>query len=157
MKTKLIALLIALSASLSFGHGGVEIGPNGGRLVELSKDESLHGEVTVKEGKFHIALFDKDLKPVKVADQVLTATGGTREKPAKLETTKTDDAFSVPVVKEGQWLILQFKDKADAKPVTARFKYDTDNCDACDSPEWICKCEAEKEKGKGKEAEGKKK
>ena len=45
----------------------------------------------------------------------------------------------------------------DIEPVTARFKYDTDNCDACDSPEWICKCEAEKEKGKGKEAEGKKK
>ena len=48
----------------ALGHGGVELGPNGGRVVEFSKDESLHGEVTLKDGRFHVAILDKALKPL---------------------------------------------------------------------------------------------
>ena len=143
MKSKLLTLLFALTASVAFGHGGVEIGPNGGRVLELSKNESMHGEVTVKDGKFHVTLLDKDMKPVAVDAQSLTA-GGTREKPVKLEVTKDAKGFTLPLVKEGQWLIVQFKEKADSKAVTARMEYDTANCDACSSPEWLCKCSAHK-------------
>jgi hypothetical protein len=144
MKTKLTTLFLTLTAALAFGHGGVEVGPNGGRILEFSKNETMHGEVTVKDGQFHIALLDKDMKPVAVADQTLAATTGDRDNPQKLEVTKTDKGFSLPVVKEGEFLIVQFKADAKAKAVTARFAYDTSNCDACNAPEWICKCEAEK-------------
>ncbi len=94
MKMKLTALLLALSTAFAFGHGGVELGPNKGRILEFSKNETLNGEVTVKEGKFQIALLDKDMKAVKVEAQTLTATGGTREKPAKLEVSKTETGFT---------------------------------------------------------------
>ena len=97
MKKKLTALLLALTTAVAFGHGDVEIGPNGGRILEFSKNETMHGEVTVKDGKFNIALLDKDMKPVAVAAQTLTATGGTPKKPAKLEVTKTETGFSEPV------------------------------------------------------------
>lgn len=144
MKTKLMTLALALVASVAFGHGGVELGPNGGRILEFSKDHSMHGEVTVKDGKFLITLLDGDMKPVKLADQTLTASTGNRKSPTKLEVTKTDKGFSVPVVKEGAWLIVQFKASSNAKGVTARMEYDTSNCDKCDNPEWLCKCEAKK-------------
>ncbi len=157
MKKKLTTLLLALTTAFAFGHGGVELGPNKGRLLEFSKDETMHGEVTVKDGKFNIALLDKDLKPVKVEAQSIAVTSATAErgKATKLEVTKTDTGFSVPVVKDGSWLILQYKDSAKAKAVTARFQYDTGNCDGCDKPEWLCECKPEHDEKTDKKAAGK--
>lgn len=140
MKATLTALLLAFSAAVSCGHGGVELGPNKGRILELSKNESLHGEVTVKDGNFHIALLDKDMKPVKIEAQSLTATGGNREKPVKLTVTKDAAGFSLPVVKEGEWLIVQFRESEKGKPVTARLHYDTGICEKCTKAEWVCEC-----------------
>lgn len=62
MKTKLI-LLVTLITSLAFGHEGVELGPNGGRILEFSDNETMHGEVTVKGEQFHIAILDKAGNP----------------------------------------------------------------------------------------------
>jgi len=148
MKSKLLALLalLALTTSLTFGHGGVEIGPNGGRILELSKNATVHAEVTLKDGKFHVALLDKEMKPLAVKDQSLTATGGTRQKPEKLAVEKSAEGFVIPAVQPGQWLIVQFKENEKAKAVTARMEYNTETCDACDSPEWLCKCEMNKKK-----------
>jgi hypothetical protein len=145
-----ILAVLVLGVTHVLAHGGVELGPNGGRLVEFSKNETMHGEITLEGGKFHIAVLDKDLKAVKVDKQTLTATGGTREKPEKLTVEKSDTGFVVPAIKEGQWLILQFKEAPNAKAVTARFEYDTANCSKCNAPEWICKCDADKKDGKKK-------
>ena len=140
MKAKLIAFLLALSAPLAFSHSGVEIGPNGGRILELSKNETMHGEVTVKDGKFHLALLDKSMKPVAAGDQVITATSGDRNKPAKLNVEKAGEHFVFPLVKNGEWVIVQYRDNAKAKPITARFEYDPSDCAGCKNPEWLCKC-----------------
>jgi uncharacterized glyoxalase superfamily protein PhnB len=138
MKTKLI--LLTLITSLTFAHEGVERGPNGGRILEFSKDETMHGEVIVKGDQFHIALLDKDMKPVAMAEQTLTAITGERDKPVKLVVEKDAKGFVVPVVKAGEWLILQFKDTPNAKAVTARLEYNTSNCEGCDKAEWLCEC-----------------
>jgi hypothetical protein len=143
MKTKLTTLALTLIAGFAFAHGGVELGPNGGRILEFSKNESMHGEVTVKGGKFHIALLDKKMQPVAVDQQVLTATTGDRENPKKLDVTKTEKGFTVPVIKAGEWLIVQFRAKPDGKAITARMEYNTENCEKCNSPEWLCKCAPE--------------
>jgi hypothetical protein len=145
MKTKLI-LLVTLITSLAFGHEGVELGPNGGRILEFSDNETMHGEVTVKGEQFHIAVLDKDMKPVAVAAQTLTATTGDRAKPVKLEVTKDAKGFVIPVVKPGEWLIVRYKETADAKAITARFEYNTATCEECQAPEWLCKCKPEAEK-----------
>ena len=64
MKTYILALLSSLViTAAAFAHGEVELGPNGGRILEFSKDETLNGEVSVKDGKFVIALLDKAKKP----------------------------------------------------------------------------------------------
>ena len=139
MKTKLITLL-SLVAAVAFAHEGVELGPNKGRIVEFSKNETMHGEVTVKGDKFHIALLDKDMKPVAIADQTLTATTGSRTEPVKLTVEKDAKGFIVPIVKAGDWLILQYKDTPKSKSITARLEYNTSECEACKKAEWLCEC-----------------
>ena len=140
MKTKLTALLLALTAGFAFGHGDIELGPNKGRILEFSTNETMHGEVTAKDGKLHIAVLDKDMKPVKVESQSVTATAGTREKPVKLEVTKSESGFTITAPKDGEWLIVQFKESESAKPITARMEYDTKKCATCESVEWLCSC-----------------
>lgn len=145
MKTKLI-LLVSLFTSLAFAHEGVELGPNGGRIIEFSKDETMHGEVIVKGDKFHIAVLDKDLKAVVMDQQTLSATTGDRSAPQKLTVGKDAKGFLVPSVKAGEWLILQFKNAPGEKAITARFEYNTAICEECKNPEWLCKCKPEAEK-----------
>lgn len=138
---KITALILVLTAGFALGHEGVELGPNKGRILEFSKNETMHGEVIVKDGKMHIALLDKDMKPVKIEAQSLTATSGTRAEPVKMQVEKTDAGFVVDAPPAGQWIIMQYKESEDAKPITARMKYDTTICDGCKNVEWLCTCE----------------
>lgn len=143
MKTKLLAfasLFLVASTSFLLAHGGVELGPNKGRILEFSKNETMHGEVTVKDGKFHIAVLDKDMKPVAVDQQSLVALTGDRDKPTKLDVTKDASGFTVPLVKDGAWLIVQYKENSKSKTITARMEYDTKTCGDCSKPEWLCEC-----------------
>lgn len=144
MKTKL--LLLSLITSISLAHEGVELGPNGGRILEFSKDESMHGEITVKGEKFYIAVLDKDMKPVTLDQQSLSAITGDRNAPQKLAVEKDAKGFVLPVIKAGEWLILQYKNAPDAKAITARFEYNTATCEECQNPEWLCKCKPEDDK-----------
>ncbi len=143
MKNPLIALLILLT-TVAAAHEGVELGPNGGRILEFSPNETLHGEVTVKGDSFHIALLDQDMKPLAIDQQTLTATNADRKNPKKLEVTPTPTGFTLPLLPSGDWLILRFKENAQAKAITARFEYDTTNCAGCNQMEWLCACKKEK-------------
>ena len=144
MKTKLTTIIIALTAGFALAHEGIELGPNKGRIIEFSTNESMHGEVTEKDGKLLIALLDKDMKLVKPDAHILTATSGTREQPVKMEITKDETGFTLSAPKAGEWLIIQYKETADSKPITARLHYDTKVCAPCGNPEWRCACAAKK-------------
>lgn len=144
MKTKLTALILALSASFALAHEGIELGPNKGRILEFSSNETIHGEVTEKDSKLHIAILDKDMKPVAVEAQSLTATAGSRQKPVKLEVAKDAAGFTIPAPGAGEWLIVQFKNADDSKPITARLNFDTKTCGPCGKPEWRCACAEKK-------------
>ncbi len=147
MKKHILALFSSLAFTIAaMAHGDFEIGPNGGRILEFSKNESMHGEVTVKDGKFVIAVLDKDKKPVALAEQTLTANSSTGVKAEKLIVEKAGNLFVVPLVKSGDWLIVQFKENARAKAVTARLHFDTGPCPKCKTPEWLCTCAGEDEK-----------
>jgi hypothetical protein len=148
MKTSLLTLaaVLLLGVTRALGHGGVELGPNGGRILEFSKNHTLHAEVIAKNGFFHIALLDKNLKPVELKEQVLTATTGDRKKPEKLTVEKQDGKFVVPMQKGDTFLtIFQFRDSPSARAVTARLTYDATICSACKNAEWLCKCASAKE------------
>ena len=145
MKTKLTTLILALTVGFAQAHEGIELSPNKGRILEFSSDETMHGEVTEKEGKLHIVLLDKDKKPVKAEAQSLTATAGTRQAPVKMEVTKDETGFTLTPPKEGEWIIMQYKETESGKTITARLHYDTRKCAPCGNPEWRCAC-GEKEK-----------
>lgn len=143
MKRTLLQLisLITLAASPAQAHENAELGPNGGRILEFSRDESLHGEVVAKDGKFHITLLDKEMKPVAIDKHALTATGGDRNNPEKLPVEKEGDRFTVPMLKgDDFWVIFQLRRNPEEKPVTARLHYQTKVCSKCEKPEWLCEC-----------------
>jgi len=147
MKKHILAILSSLILSaVAMAHGDIELGPNGGRLLEFSKNESMHGEVVFKNNQFVISLLDKDKKPVALAEQELTATSGDRSKPEKLAVEKKEGTFVVPAVKSGEWVVFQFKDNPKAKAITARLQYDLTVCNGCKEPEWTCKCASKKDK-----------
>jgi hypothetical protein len=148
MKTSLLTLaaVLLLGLTRALAHGGVELGPNGGRILEFSKNDTMHGEVTAKDGYFHIALLDRDMKPVELKDQTLTATTGDRKNPEKLAVEKKDGKFVVPMQKGEDFLtVFQFRETANAKPVVARLQYDAVICSACKNAEWLCKCASTEE------------
>lgn len=144
MRSNLLSILavLALGLTRSFGHGDVEVGPNGGRILEFSRDETMHGEVTAKDGRFHIALLDKAMKPVALAEQTLTATSGDRAKPEKLTVEKEGGHFVIPMLQGGDyWIIFQFRPTPTARAITARLHYDAAICPKCKKGEWLCECQ----------------
>ena len=140
MKLLTLAFAISLFTGTAIAHEGIELGPNKGRILELSENETMHAEVTEKDGKLHLALLDKDMKPVVIAAQEITATAGTREAPEKLAIEKSDKGFVMPAPPAGQWIIVQYKESSEAKAVIARLHYNTNVCDPCKQPEWRCAC-----------------
>lgn len=123
MKKLLTTIVLAISATLAFAGPDIELGPNKGRVIALSADKSARGEITLKDGTFHVSLLDKDKKVIPSGEATLAVSGGTREKSAKLEVTKTETGFSFPAVKSGEWLIFQFAPKEGAEAFTSRVVY----------------------------------
>ncbi|MBN9688668.1 MAG: hypothetical protein J0M24_00390 [Verrucomicrobia bacterium] len=144
MKTTLLSLLGTVALALSaLAHGDVQLGPNGGRILELSKNETMHGEVTLVNGVFHVALLDRDMKPVELKEQSLAVTGGDRSNPKKPKVEKQGNHFVFPALQGDEYpLAFQFKESPSAKVVIARMTYDATTCSACKKPEWVCACAA---------------
>lgn len=137
----LITLFLCLLGLHAFAHEGVDLGPNGGRLLLLDKKTSLHGEVLVKGDRFYLTLLDSRKKPIALTTQSLTASSRTSiVTSTKLEVTRTTQEFTFPLVKSGAWLVLQYRADPALKPQTTRFSYDTSICSGCGRTEWLCGC-----------------
>lgn len=142
----LMTTILTCALANSLAHQEITIGPNGGLMLDLSKDHSVQGEVTQKGNQFQIALFDKEMKPFAAGQQMLTATSGDRNKPEKLTVDKKDGKFIVPAQKgDDYWYIFQFRPTAEAKPVTARLHYQAAVCPECKKAEWLCDCVKKKD------------
>ena len=150
MKNRLLTFLAGIALALAVqqsarAHSDVVLGPNGGRILDFSKNQTLHGEVTVHGNQIHIIILDSKLKPVAIEKQTLTAITGDRNTPEKLKVETKDDKFIVPLQKgDDHWTIFQFRESPDAKPVTARLHFETKPCAGCKKPEWLCVCASEK-------------
>lgn len=148
MKTTLLRILalLALSASPLAAHDGLDMGPNDGRILELTSKTTPHLEVGLKDGKFVIHILDEAEKQIPLGDRTLAITAGDRSAPEKLKVEKTGDSFTAPVPKGEKFpVVFQLREKEGAKPLTARMTYDAHICSACKRPEWLCTCGAEEE------------
>ena len=89
------------------------------------------------------------MKPIALAEQTLTASGGPTGKAEKLTVEKVGDHFVVPMLKgDNYWMIFQFRPTPAAKPVTARMQFDATVCAECKKAEWLCDCQAKEAKTK---------
>jgi len=146
MKTsKLIVAAIALSAGLLASQAADKRhlgGPKGGRLLE--KTEPRAEFFLEKDHTVTIAFYDSALKPVPAADQVVTVIADSKGEKRKIEFEKKGDVLvSKSKLPEGDGynLVVQFKEKLDAKPQNFRFKLDTHMCETCKRAEYACICD----------------
>lgn len=124
-------------------HGSHEKqgGPNGGRLITIVEP---HLEFLVTPERFvQITFIGHDGAVVPVADQVVSAIGGNRSAPTKVEFVERDGRListaALPEMKSMP-IILQIKATPDAKKVRETFHLNMSECPGCDYKEYACVC-----------------
>jgi len=147
MKTNVKNILIVgvLLAGLCVGGAADKKllgGPKGGRLLE--KTEPKAEFFLEKDRTVTITFYDAALKPVPAADQGVTVIADAKGGKQKIEfENKGEVLVSKSKMPEGDGydVVVQFKEKADAKPQNFRFKLETHMCDTCKRAEYACICD----------------
>src|SRR6185503_2251553 len=146
MKTaKPLALVLLLGAVLASTLNAAEKiagGPKGGRLLE--KTEPKAEFFVEKDHTVTIAFYDSALKPIAATEQNVTVIADASGAKAKLEFEKKGDVLvsKTKLPAGGDYnVVVQLKQKADAKPQNFRFKLDLATCGGCKRPEYACTCE----------------
>ena len=145
-KSKIVVVaVVALCAGLLAGNAAEKKhlgGPKGGRLLE--KTEPKAEFYLEKDHTATITFYDAALKPVPAAEQAVTVIADTKEGKQRIEFEKKGDVLvSKGKLPEGDGynLVVQFKEKADAKPQNFRFKLDMRTCKTCKRAEYACVCD----------------
>jgi hypothetical protein len=116
-------------------------GPNGGRLITIV-DPQLEFLLT-PERFVQITFLSDDGEVVPVGDQVVSAVGGNRSAPTKVQFVKKEGRListeALPEMKSMP-IILQIKVTPDAKSVREAFYLNLGGCGSCDFQEYACIC-----------------
>ena len=147
MKTKMKNILIVgvllaglcVAGAADKNHLG---GPKGGRLLENTEPKAEF--FLEKDHSATITFYDAALKPVAAGEQAVAVIAETKDGKQKIEFEKKGDVLvSKGKLPEGDGynLVVQFKEKADAKPQNFRFKLDTSICGGCKRAEYACICD----------------
>jgi hypothetical protein len=147
MKTNMKSILIAcvlltglcVAGAADKKHLG---GPKGGRLLE--KTEPKAEFFLEKDHTVTITFYDAALKPVPAGEQAVTVIADAKDGKQKIEFEKKGDVLvSKGKLPEGDGynLVVQLKEKTDAKPQNFRFKLETHMCETCKRAEYACTCD----------------
>ncbi|MFM8334891.1 MAG: hypothetical protein ACKODK_04980 [Opitutaceae bacterium] len=157
MKTirKLTLVSIALLASaVAFAAMPIP-GPKGGRILTT---EAPHVEFFVeKDRSVTVTFYDKALKPVAAAGQVVAATAEAKSGKVQLVFTEKNGAFvSKNALPEGDDynVVVQIRVNANARPTNYRVLFHDEVCAECRRAEYACTCD---EAGKEHDHDKKKK
>ena len=143
MKTSLLTLAGVLCAGLltAMAADKIEGGPKGGRILEKTNPKAEF--FVEKDRTVSIHFYDAALKPVPATDQNVTVIADAKAGKEKLEFEKKGNTL-VSKTKlppgDGYNLVVQFKEKADAKPQNFRFTLDLGTCGECKRAEYACTC-----------------
>lgn len=149
MKKTHILIAIALTlgswiaqAGPGHHHGSkIEIGPNGGRLIN-SVDPHAEFFVTA-DRKIQITFVDDDNKMVPVGGQVVSVVTGDRSAPLKMTFLKTGGILiSEQKLPDGsRWpVVVQIKGKPESQPIMEKFTLNLAICSGCKKAEYVCTC-----------------
>src|ERR1043165_1233801 len=145
MKTDILtitALLCAGLLSLNAADKKHLGGPKGGRILEKTDPKAEF--FLEKDHTATITFYDAALKPVPASDQAVTIIADIKAGKQKVEFEKKGDVLvSKSKLPEGDGynLVLQYKEKPDAKPQNFRFKLETHECATCKRAEYACTCD----------------
>jgi hypothetical protein len=119
----------------------VTAGPKGGRILEKTEPKA---EFLVEQDKTaSITFYDAEMKPVPAAEQSVTVIADAKDGKQKIEFEKKGDVLvsksKLPNVEDGN-VVVQLKQKADARPQNFRFKVNTETCGECKRAEYACIC-----------------
>jgi hypothetical protein len=116
-------------------------GPKGGRLLEGTEPKAEF--FLEKDHTITITFYDAALKAVPAGEQNVTVIADASGSKIKLEFEKKGDVLvsRTRLPKGGDYnVVVQLKQKADAKPQNFRFKLDLATCAGCERPEYACTC-----------------
>lgn len=128
-------------------------GPKGGRILTT---DAPHAEFFVeKDRSVVVSLYDKDMKPLAVSGQVVSATAEAKTGKVKLDFIEKNGALvSTAPLPEGDDynVVVQIRDNATARPKNYRVLFHDEVCDECKRAEYACICD---DAGKGHDHEKK--
>lgn len=138
----LLASVVLSGAAFAEGASKIIPGPKGGRMLTTA---APHAEFFVeKDRKVCVTFYGADLKPVAPAEQVVSVIAEAKSGKAKLDFEKKADGFvSKQPLPEGEkyQVVVQIREKKDAKPVNSRLVFNTDICAECKRAEYACTCD----------------
>lgn len=117
-------------------------GPKGGKIVTT---EAPHVEFFVeKDRSVIVSFYDKDMKPVPPAGQVVSAVAEAKTGKVTLAFTAKDGALvsTAPLPEgDGYRVVVQVRDTAEARPKNYRVEFHDEVCDECKRAEYACVCD----------------
>lgn len=117
-------------------------GPKGGKIVTT---EAPHVEFFVgKDRSVIVSFYDKDMKPVTPAGQVVSAVAEAKTGKVTLAFTAKDGALvsTAPLPEgDGYRVVVQVRDTAQAKPTNYRVEFHDEVCGECKRAEYACICD----------------
>jgi hypothetical protein len=144
---KAILAIIALAVSTVALVAKPIPGPKGGRILTT---DAPHAEFLVeKDRSVVVSLYDKDMKPLPVSGQVVSATAEAKTGKVKLDFIEKNGALvSTAPLPEGDDynVVVQIRDNATARPKNYRVLFHDEVCDECKRAEYACICD---DAGKG--------
>ncbi len=142
MNTKSLLPLFLLAASLACAAEKIVAGPRGGRLLDTAP---LKAEFLVtKDRRVEVTFYDGALKPVTPGTQVVAITAEPKSGRLPVEVTKTTHGFAskvaLPAATEPYRVVVQIREKPDARPQNFRIDLNLEICGECKHAEYACTC-----------------
>ena len=123
-------------------HGGIEDGPNGGRLL-TTVEPHLEFFVT-DDRKVQITSVNEEEKAQPIGEQIVKVIGGSRSNPIRLSFAKKGDVLMSDIAfPEGNDfpVVVQIKNTPDGETVTEKFNLNLVQCPECPNKEYACTCD----------------
>lgn len=139
---KAILAIIALAVSTVALVAKPIPGPKGGRILTT---DAPHAEFFVeKDRSVVVSLYDKDMKPLAISGQVVSATAEAKTGKVKLDFIEKNGALvsSAPLPEGDDYnVVVQIRDNATARPKNYRVLFHDEVCDECKRAEYACICD----------------
>ena len=117
-------------------------GPKGGRFLE--KTEPRAEFFLEKDHTATITFYDAESKPAAADSQSVTIIAEAKDGKKMVEFEKKGDVLvsKTKLPAGGDYnVVVQLKQRPDAKPQNFRFKLDLATCGGCKRPEYACVCD----------------